>query len=573
MKTAPFRSFRRRLNRAFLAVSLIPMLLCATLMLEIFRSRMESSAREASQYHLAAGVEALDTLSGGLSQVMGQLSRDPVVCQALFREEAEDSQVYDRLFSATEPLRGQARFDLYDISGTFRYSTQAAPEKTHRKTGWGILRQAAQAGPNTLVYAASDGLDGDAPLLAAALLADGYGAPVGYLVISLSDAQLGALLADYADQGTLALLDGHWHSIYCTQPEQGGAIAGALRGQLLGGKALTGAGPDSDCLVARHEETGLTLALEWPRAFTQSTWNLLYTVGILCALVCVGVSVILGLQLSRQMYRPIDALHRGFRQVEKNNLHIQVSLPKGQRDELTELTEQFNHMVTTLRRNQRQLLQNQQQLNEAQIRMLQAQLNPHFLCNTLDTMKWISKINQVPQVAEMSTNLADILRFCISPAEFVPLRKELEILERYLDIQRIRLSDSFTYCCQVPERLQDCLVPKMLLQPLAENAVLHGLSGRENGQLVVSARKEGTVLEIRVCDNGQGLPESLLGPYRPPEAPTGHLGLMNVDTILRKHYGEDFGLVLENRPDSPGACILARLPMEGENPHAENTGC
>lgn len=68
--------------------------------------------------------------------------------------------------------------------------------------------------------------------------------------------------------------------------------------------------------------------------------------------------------------------------------------------------------------------------------MLQAQLNPHFLCNTLDTMKWISKINHVPQVALMSTNLADILRFCISAEEFVPLRREVEVLNRYVEIQK-----------------------------------------------------------------------------------------------------------------------------------------
>ena len=225
-------------------------------------------------------------------------------------------------------------------------------------------------------------------------------------------------------------------------------------------------------------------------------------------------------------------------------------------------------MVTTLSANQQALLENQKALNEAQIRMLQAQLNPHFLCNTLDTMKWISKINQVPQVALMSTNLADILRFCISPAEFVPLRREMEILERYVEIQRIRLSDSFAYEAQVPEELLDCLVPKMLLQPLAENAILHGLSGSREGTLTVTAQGlEGDILEIRVADNGAGLPPELLGPYRPPEQPTGHLGLLNVDTILRKHYGEHFGLRLENRKECAGACVIARLPIrKGENP-------
>ena len=164
-------------------------------------------------------------------------------------------------------------------------------------------------------------------------------------------------------------------------------------------------------------------------------------------------------------------------------------------------------MVVALRHNQQALLENQRALNRAQIRMLQAQLNPHFLCNTLDTMKLISKINQVPQVALMSTNLADILRFCITPDEFVPLRRELEILSRYVEIQRIRLSESFSYTEAVPEALLSCMVPKMLLQPLAENAILHGLSGVEHGELSVTAvLAEHDVLEIRVRDNGWRLP-------------------------------------------------------------------
>ena len=107
------------------------------------------------------------------------------------------------------------------------------------------------------------------------------------------------------------------------------------------------------------------------------------------------------------------------------------------------------------------------------------------------------------------------------------------------------------------------MVPKMLLQPLAENAILHGLSGVEHGELTINTKQtEQDVLEIRVRDNGCGFPPDLLGPYKPPETKTGHLGLLNVDTILRKHYGDAFGLCLEN-PEGGGACILARLPAKG----------
>ena len=223
-------------------------------------------------------------------------------------------------------------------------------------------------------------------------------------------------------------------------------------------------------------------------------------------------------------------------------------------------------MVAALKLNQAQLVENQRELNQAQIRMLQAQLNPHFLCNTLDTMKWISKINQVPQVAVMSTDLADILRFCISPDEFVPLRREGEILQRYMEIQRIRMSGAISFRLDLPEELADCLTPKMILQPLVENAVLHGVDGAEHGEIWVRARETGGKLQIQVLDNGRGLPTELLGPYarRDRELSRGHLGLYNVDTILIKYYGEGFGLYLENRTDGPGAVVTATLPIRRE---------
>ena len=558
MKRTGFRSFRRQLNAAFLAVSLIPLLLCSVLLVQIFRLRMTSDTQQAAQQQLSAAAAALENVHTHLEQTAEALRQDPLVVQALFREEAEDSKVYAQLFQATESLRSFGAFHLYDISGCWRYSTQSAPGNRTLPTNWGILYRAASA-PGSVVY---DAAQDDAVLLrAAALITDRYGAPVGYLVMEQDSAQLSALLGGLAGaQNQLLLLDAHWRPIFSTQAAQAQALADNLREHLLSGKGLNSA--NFLFTAAQVPESGLYLILQQPQVFTRGTLQLFYTVSALCALGCIIVSIFLGLQLSRQIFEPIGRLHRAIRRVEKNDLAVQVPIDRRE-NELTELARQFNHMVTTLSANQQALLENQKALNEAQIRMLQAQLNPHFLCNTLDTMKWISKINQVPQVALMSTNLADILRFCISPAEFVPLQRELEILERYVEIQKIRLSDSFSFEEDVPEELKSCMVPKMLLQPLAENAILHGLSGVSAGQLLVIAReKEEKLLEIRICDNGCGLPPELLGPYRPPEQPTGHLGLLNVDTILRKHYGERFGLRLENREDGAGACVVACLPTE-----------
>ena len=564
MKLFSFHSFRQRLNAAFLAVSLVPMLICSALLLQIFRLRLQTDASETAQTQLDSISQSFDALHEGFQEVLDSLQTNSLVTKALFDGSAEDSEVYTQLFSATESVRSFARFDLYDISGRWRYSTQTAPEDRTLPTNWGILSEAARAEAGTLFYSASeDPSDTAQPLLqAGALLTDRYGAPVGYLTIGMLETQLRTLLGGTAGaQNELLLLDARWRPVYCTQPAQTQSLADALRGQLLSGKALTGLSADVSYTVRQHTETGLYLVLQQPQPLSAGTLRLLYSVSVLCALACIILSVVLSLQLSRQVFQPIGRLHHAIRQVGKNNLDVQVPVPAGRHDELGELAQQFNTMVVALQHNQQALLENQQALNDAQIRMLQAQLNPHFLCNTLDTMKWISKINQVPQVALMSTNLADILRFCISPDEFVPLKKELEILSRYIEIQRIRLSDSFVYHADVPQELEALMVPKMLLQPLAENAILHGLEGVEHGEITASARllPDGT-LELRVRDNGRGLPPELLGPYRPPEKQTGHLGLFNVDTILKKHYGERFGLRLENNTAGGGACIIAVLP-------------
>lgn len=573
MKQLRFSSFRQRLNAAFLAVSLVPVLLCSALLLQIFRLRMTADQQQNAEQQLDGACHALSSMQEGLQEAAITLGGSETVLGALSGGWENSASVYSALYDATEDVRRFARFKLYDAEGTLMYATQTVHGAQTLPVSWGILKEAADR--DTIVYSASiDPTDLDAPVLRGAVRLTRDGQTTGFLVAAFYETQLRAMFDSLAGaQNELLVMDGFWRGVYCSQQAQVQTLSSALREQLLHGKALTGLSDNFVYTARQDEATGLFLVLQQPQVFTRGTLRLLYTVSALCALGGVAVSIALSLRLSRQMFQPIGTLHRAITQVGRNDLEVQVPVQEGQCDELGELAQQFNGMVLSLRRNQQALLQNQQALNDAQIRMMQAQLNPHFLCNTLDTMKWISKINQVPQVALMSTNLADILRFCISPDEFVELRQELAILGRYVEIQRIRLSDSFTFAQDVPDALLSCLVPKMMLQPLAENAILHGLSGVQDGRLTVTAREEGGVLEICVLDNGCGFPADMLGPYQAPEQQTGHLGLFNVDTILRKHYGERFGLRLENRKDGAGACITARLPMRRRDADAAGAGC
>lgn len=560
------RSFRTRLFAGFLVASLLPVLLCSWMLLQVFRLRLDSQVDQDAQEQVGRVVSSLDGLYLGLQQTARALQSSPYIAPALASNQDERGIVYSELYSATQGSRSSARFDLCDSRGNSLYSTGSTPLATKLSPDWGVLYAARQT--QGLAFTQVDGGEGNGAVLlqGAASITTQDGAMAGYLVVTMTRGDFHRLLeGKYASQSGLLLLNEYWRPVYATQSDMADELAGQLREQLLAGEELHWTGEEFAYWLGVQEEMGLYVVLQQPQALNRDTRGLLTTVAVGSALVCVVLSVLMSLRLSRQMFRPIQRIHSAMSQVGRNNLDVHV--PVGQNDELGQLAQRFNDMVAALKHNQAQLVENQRELNEAQIRMLQAQLNPHFLCNTLDTMKWISKINQVPQVALMSTDLADILRFCISPDEFVPVSREVEILRRYMEIQSIRLSGRCSFEVELPPELEDCMVPKMILQPIVENAVLHGLDGVENGTVWVRVwRQEPGQLYISVADNGRGLPEGMVGPYvrGREKSGRGHLGLYNVDTILKKHYGPYYGLYLDRRTEGPGTVVTAALPLRRE---------
>lgn len=145
-------SFRKRLFAGFLIVSLVPLLICSAMLLQIFRLRMTSSADTQSEQALDESILALDKLDAGIRGAVQALRGNRTVSQALFDERAEDTLVNGQLFRASGEAKNFARLDLYDISGLWRYSTQTAPVSLRLPTSWGILYEAAQAAENELVY-------------------------------------------------------------------------------------------------------------------------------------------------------------------------------------------------------------------------------------------------------------------------------------------------------------------------------------------------------------------------------------------------------------------------------------
>ena len=427
---------------------------------------------------------------------------------------------------------------------------------------WGLLAAAADGG---VVYRGASSKS-SACIQAACAVRRGS-VPLGYVVADVTAAQLTALFdGQYTATSRLLLLDPFWDQVYASSDLPAKTLAARLRSQLLAGQALSDSHGAYDYFVRQEPRSGFCLVLQQPKPMTEGTAELMYLVAGLSLLLCLGLCVLASMRFSRQLFEPIRALNSAMREVEEGNLNVQ--LDNRRIDEMGQLSGRFNRMAQRLRQNLKDSLRQQRELNEAQIRMMQAQLYPHFLYNTLDTIKWMGKIHQAPEIATISADLADILRSSISADELVPLRQELRLVERYVEIQNIRFSGAFALTVEVDEPLRDVPVPKLMLQPLVENAILHGFRDRSGGEIRISAYRAEEDLILTVRDNGCGVPEEVLAQYRDgAPRPGGHFGLHNVDAILRIRYGPDRGVRFVP-VQGEGACIRITLPVfrKGEEP-------
>ena len=208
----------------------------------------------------------------------------------------------------------------------------------------------------------------------------------------------------------------------------------------------------------------------------------------------------------------------------------------------------------------------QQSLHRAELELLQAQINPHFLYNTLDSIAILAESQREEDVIDMVNSLSTFFRNSLNRGEdIISLRSELIQARSYLEIQQIRYSDILSWEISVPEELQDCNVPKLILQPLIENALYHGIKNRRGrGLLTITGEESGEDLFLYVKDNGAGMTAEQLAMLQSGNFEEHHsgLGLKNVHQRIRLYCGSPYGLSFDSVPGE-GTTVTVRLPRRG----------
>ena len=297
----------------------------------------------------------------------------------------------------------------------------------------------------------------------------------------------------------------------------------------------------------------------------ESFWQMTRIILIAAALILVA-AVVVGFVLSRIISRPLQKLETAMEAFEQNADGFVFNSITGTR-EVEELSDSFCHMVGRIQQLMTTVREEEIVLRKTELKALQAQINPHFLYNTLDSIAWMCERGKNADAVQMVHALARLFRISISRGhELIPIEKELQHAEAYLQIQKYRYKNQFTYHFTVDESCLHCLCNKITLQPIIENAIVHGLDLMvDSGHIEITVKPDGNDILLIVADDGIGMePEQVAALLQNEPSDRTGIGVKNVNDRLRIYFGADYGISIESAPYE-GTTVTIRTPRVPED--------
>ncbi|MCY9185025.1 sensor histidine kinase [Bacillus halotolerans] len=281
-----------------------------------------------------------------------------------------------------------------------------------------------------------------------------------------------------------------------------------------------------------------------------------------CFLLFFSVVLLFGRKIANSITEPIEQLVSAMKSVQHGGIEagVSLSLPEHTQDEAGTLNRHFTVMMKRINELMEENVEKQLIIKETELKALQAQINPHFLYNTLESINWLAKANQQKQISQMVESLGFLLRNSIHIKEdTVTLQEEADIVLHYMTIQRFRFEERLNFTLDIADEVKHCRIPKLTLQPLAENAIQYALEPFTRPCAIrLQAKKTEDCVCITVEDNGPGMDETIL------EKTGGRgIGLWNIHERIRLMFGEPYGLRIQSEKGK-GTAILLTIPCRNE---------
>ncbi len=544
-------SVHTRLLNRFIAISVVPIVLCGFCMIFLFQA-MTFNTYEATVKSETKEISAsFQSFLDGIDKTLSTLS-----LHQEFLSSSDSESIYNTLYQITNPYRNYATFSIYDQNGNCMYATC---QLANRPTYWGILHALNHSSIDIIKQVDSE--DNQIVLNIATKIQNNNDT-IGYIVSSIHSQDFTYLFSNQLsnDEG-FGIISKENEPIYINSILETSGIFDKLHYAWISNSKYDDYFNDYYITIQNIENTGFKQIVVHPKVLSSSTMNRMYLMVGLLAVLSFIVCIIVAQKTTTSFTQPINQMNQAMKQVQEGKLD--TSIPVLRNDEFGVLSQNFNVMTQELSNFLEQKIETQRKLADIQIAMMQAQLNPHFLYNTLDTIKWMAKSAKVEPISQLSQKLARILRTSIVKEQFITIGEEFQICSDYGEIQNIRFQGKYQFLFDCPKDLLSYKIPKLIIQPLVENAIIHGLRMKETGIIKVFASKNNDAIILSVQDNGIGIDDEMMQFINTHQWKQidGHIGMYNVDSILRLHYGVNSGLHAQ-RLEEGGTLIQITLPYK-----------
>lgn len=296
-----------------------------------------------------------------------------------------------------------------------------------------------------------------------------------------------------------------------------------------------------------------------------SSVNTIVYILFTCVIISLVLVVIVSFKFSRTLTNPIFKLKRLMKQAESGDLTVRFNFQHN--DEIGELGQSFNHMIARIDQLIQMVYVEQENKRTAEMKSLQEQIKPHFLYNTLDTISWMARDYDAEDIVRLVDALTNMFRIGLSHGkDIITVKEEITHVSNYLYIQKIRYKDKLNYVIHVDESLYAIEVPKLILQPLVENAIYHGVKAKRGGTITITGVPEGENLVFTVQDNGAGMPQEKVEELNRRMSERSVLdekksfGLFYIRERIQLCYGKGYGVHVESTLGE-GTRVTITLPL------------
>lgn len=561
-------SFFTKLFVCFAFLSILPVAVLGTLThfisSDISMSNLEKQA-----------ANIVDTVSSNIELTIAEYKLalsyfcgDSEIIEALSGSISEEisTVIYNKMFMLLAGKSSMVSMHLIKADGSFEISTSEIPKKynVRNRGGWGIFRELGTS-KDVVVYSnrylMNNGKFNSIAIGQSIRKGDEI---IAYAIIDIPEdvIKTATNLANSSISIRYAVMDKNYYLIYNEIFNNSIFLSNEFR------SIMEGAGNDRGLVLeeptrlitwaSAEGQYPITVIASVPLELVKMNNNYIMVTTVVIAFVSILLCLILSLLLVSNLTRPMKAIVNTMNKVQNGDIDSRVEL-RGN-DEFGYIGNSLNHMLDKLNELHRTDLEKQNRLRLSEIKALYAQINPHFLYNTLDSVKWLAKLNGIDEIVQIVSQLGKLLKYSINnKKDFVYVYEEVRLVESYISIQKIRYDDKFEANIDIDEEIMPCRIPKFIIQPIVENAIIHGIEDKV-GKATLNIRGwlEDNKIFFEVKDDGVGMSEDKLRQIRDmmqyPETEKSRgkdsIGLSNVDKRIKLYYGKEYGLTIESSLDT-----------------------